>query len=920
MFTNCQSLQSKVPELEAVSTDLKPDVILLCETWCNTSTNIASLNIHGYELLTDLRRDRHDTANGIGGGLIVYARNGLAVLPCDQLSDFNQYCKFKLSDKSDSYYIYLVYRPPSAGASSKDKLCELLRCAEKNSILVGDFNLPGINWESGEARGEDDRVMQELQENNFSQLVDFRTHIRGGCLDLVITNMPEKVSNVTEAGRLGKSDHVIIQFDLEIRKNSTGERKVIKNWKRADWDKIRGGLAATVWPVTEDEVSTEAAWQQLRDVVDRLVKESVPECEFKLRKTDWMTSDVLRELRRKRRLWKKVKNGGSKEEYEQAAKKVKNLIRSAKRSMEKKLANEKEGNKKPFYNYIKKKTKNRAGIGPIAKENGELATGDEEMAEELNQYFSSVFTRKDMAQVPEPPPMKTRSRLTRSFITTEKVRKKIRQLKPHSAAGPDGIAPKLLQQCEDQIAPVLAMIFRKSLNKSEVPQEWKTATVIPIFKKGKKSAAGNYRPVSLTSVSCKVLESILKDDIMEHLSRNQLIRKSQHGFMKGKSCSTNLLEFLDKITEATDKGTATDVIYLDFAKAFDKVPTERLLRKVESHGICGRMGTWIRAWLTDRKQRVSVNGKLSGWKKVLSGVPQGSVLGPVLFLLFINDLDMEVTEKQIIKKFADDTKIAQFIESPGDAAELQDTLNRLCAWADRWGMQFNTAKCHVMHIGRNNPRNVYSMNGVQLAETTEERDIGVTVSCNLKPAQQCRKAAQTASVVLGQITRAFHYRDRRVFLNLYKQYVRPHLEFSVAAWSPWTKEDIETLEKVQKRAVKAVSGLRSSSYEERLVELKLPSLQERRREIDMVQTYKMVNDAESEQIFVRADGRRETRATTGTDNLLKKRNNHEYRNSFFSSRVIGEWNSLPNAVKEAKSATIFKRLYRCHCEGTVAPT
>ena len=177
-----------------------------------------------------------------------------------------------------------------------------------------------------------------------------------------------------------------------------------------------------------------------------------------------------------------------------------------------------------------------------------------------------------------------------------------------------------------------------------------------------------------------------------------------------------------------------------------------------------------------------------------------------------------------------------------------------------------------------------------------------------------------ASVVLGQITRAFHYRDRRVFLNLYKQYVRPHLEFSVAAWSPWTKEDIETLEKVQKRAVKAVSGLRSSSYEERLVELKLPSLQERRREIDMVQTYKMVNDAESEQIFVRADGRRETRATTGTDNLLKKRNNHEFRNSFFSSRVIGEWNSLPNAVKEAKSATIFKRLYRCHCEGTVAPT
>ena len=153
---------------------------MLCETWCNTNTNMASLNINGYELLMDLRRDRSDTANGIGGGLIVYARNGLAVLPCDETSDFNQYCKFIISDRSDSYYIYLVYRPPSAGVASKDKLCELLRSAEKNSIFVGDFNLPSVNWDSGEARGEDERVVQELQENNLTQLVDFKTHTRGG--------------------------------------------------------------------------------------------------------------------------------------------------------------------------------------------------------------------------------------------------------------------------------------------------------------------------------------------------------------------------------------------------------------------------------------------------------------------------------------------------------------------------------------------------------------------------------------------------------------------------------------------------------------------------------------------------------------------------------------------------------------------
>ena len=410
---------------------------------------------------------------------------------------------------------------------------------------------------------------------------------------------------------------------------------------------------------------------------------------------------------------------------------------------------------------------------------------------------------------------------------------------------------------------------------------------------------------------------------MNHLQRNKLIKPSQHGFMKNRSCTTNLLEFMEKVTEAIDRGEDMDVVYLDFAKAFDKVPTERLLKKVAAHGIGGQVLQWIRQWLKDRRQRVTVNGKKSGWQRVLSGVPQGSVLGPVLFLIFINDLDMAATDRQTVRKFADDTKIGQVISSAEDAAELQGTLNRLCEWATEWGMSFNVAKCHVMHMGRNNPRHIYTMAGSVLSVTEEERDIGVTVTDNLRPSKQCQKAAQTAFTVLGQILRAFHYRDRHVFKSLYLQYVRPHLEFAVAAWAPWTQADITCLERVQIKAVKAVSGLKGQSYEEKLTELGLHSLQDRRREIDMVQTYKIVNNIDSEnseEWFSRADTRRPTNNTSGRDNLIKKRGQHEYRTNFFSIRVTEDWNELPDNVKSAKSVQIFKRLYRRHREGTVAPT
>jgi hypothetical protein len=480
----------------------------------------------------------------------------------------------------------------------------------------------------------------------------------------------------------------------------------------------------------------------------------------------------------------------------------------------------------------------------------------------------------------------------------------------------------LLQNCSDEISPVLATIYRKSLKEGATPTEWKTANVVPIFKKGSKKLPGNYRPISLTCICCKVMESILKEDITMHLKRNRLINNTQHGFTKGRSCTTNLLEFMETVTKAADEGKSVDIVYLDFAKAFDKVPTKRLIAKLKGMGIGGSVLKWITDWLTGRTQRVVVKGKYSSWRAVLSGVPQGSVLGPLLFSIFINDLDDAATVRQLLKKFADDTKVAQVIEKPDDSVELQGTLDRLCEWADRWGMAFNVQKCHVMHVGRNNPKAEYVMNGVRLGKTETERDVGVLVSNDMKQADQCKKAAQTAGAVLGQIHRAFHYRDRFTYLSLYKQYVRPHLEFAAPAWSPWNRGDIACLEKIQERAVKAVSGLRGRTYSEKLAELGLPSLEMRRKEADMVQVYKIFHDEDSEyseQWFTKMENGRLTRRTAGLM-IRPPRAGHNFRSGFFSCRVADAWNSLPQDVKEAGNAGQFKHRYRLHAGGRVAPT
>ncbi|CAM4607019.1 unnamed protein product [Lepidochelys olivacea] len=298
---------------------------------------------------------------------------------------------------------------------------------------------------------------------------------------------------------------------------------------------------------------------------------------------------------------------------------------------------------------------------------------------------------------------------------------------------------------ENQWAELLTMVCNLSFKSATVPNDWKISNVTPIFKKSSRADPGNYRPVSLMSVPGKLSETIVKNKIVRHIEKHKLLCKSQHGFCKGRSCLTNLLEFFEGVNKHVDKGDPVDIVYLYFQKAFHKVPHHRLLRTLSCHGIRGKILSWIENWLKDREQRVGINGKFSEWRGVTSGVPQGSVLGPVLFNLFINDLEKGVNSE--VAKFADDTKLLKIVKTKADCEEL----TKLSEWATKWQMKFNVDKCKVMHIGKNNPNYKYNMMGANLATTNQEKDLGIIMDSSVKTSTQCAEAVKKANGMLGII-------------------------------------------------------------------------------------------------------------------------------------------------------------------------
>ncbi|KAK8741933.1 hypothetical protein OTU49_002018 [Cherax quadricarinatus] len=524
----------------------------------------------------------------------------------------------------------------------------------------------------------------------------------------------------------------------------------------------------------------------------------------------------------------------------------------------------------------------------------------------FNTYFLSVFTQEDTSDIPVMINYVEQddNKLCTIRVTSDMVLRQIDKLKPNKSPGPDELYARVLKECKEELSTPLANLFNISLQTGMVPDKWKMANVIPIFKTGDRSLASNYRPISLTSIVGKFMESIIAEAVRSHLEKHKLINESQHGFTKGRSCLTNLLTFFTKVFEEVDHGNEYDIVYMDFSKAFDRVPHQRLLRKIKAHGIGGEIFSWIEAWLTNRQQRVCINGEKSEWGSVTSGVPQGSVLGPLLFTIYINDIDEGI--KSDIGKFADDTKIGRRIHSDEDIRALQEDLNRLMQWSEKWQMQFNIDKCKVLNVGQDNNHATYKLNNVDLNITDCEKDLGVLVSSNLKPRQQCISVRNKANRILGFISRSINNRSPQVVLQLYTSLVRPHLDYAAQFWSPYYRMDINSLENVQRRMTKLIPCIRNLPYEDRLRALNLHSLERRRIRGDMIEVYKWktgINKGDVNSVLKISSL---DRTRSNGFKLEKFRFRKDIGKYWFGNRVVDEWNKLPSTVIEARTLCSFK--------------
>ena len=763
---------NKLNQFQSVIYSKDLDVICITETWLNDTISSTEILPTSYTIYRNDRINR-------GEGVLIAVKESIPSQICFT-SDTIEMITVNMNI-SPKLTLACLYIPPNCSTEYQRETLNSLSNLQSNSnaVILGDFNALDIDWHTHTAGTPFSRdLCNTLHQLNYIQLVSVPTHQAGNTLDLVLTNVPQRIENIrVETNSPLTSDHYPVSLDISsaynTRSSGTGSSTLnTLNYRKANLPALAEHLCNSLETLVPHSTSLEIFWSDLKNAITQSSLRFVPKAAMPTKQSPpWFNSHIRHQLNKVRSLRRRMNRHPTPMlamRLSEMESDVCSIIQSAKENYIAQLTTTFQSNPKKLYSYLNSLTKSKFESHRIQQDNRTIHD-PYQRAIIFNEYFNSTFTTSDFTLPPNHLFPMPSTYLSEAYITEAEVYEILANLDPTKAMGCDKIHPIVLKHCSDFLASPLALLFNLSLSTGCIPTEWKIHRIRPIHKGGDQQNVANYRPISLLSITSKVLEKAIFNKVITFVRAK--LSRAQFGFLRGRSCLSQLLTSLTRIFNDLDRGAvAVDAIFLDLRKAFDSVPHTELLLKLWRIGITGKLWSWFREYLSQRQHYVHIDNTSSPLLPVKSGVPQGSILGPLLFLIYINDLP-ECINYASCYLFADDSKVFKSIFTTNDCSQLQTDLTSLEAWCNTWKLRLNQSKSTHLRLSlsnrTNSPHNChYNIAGAQLQSVRSQRDLGVVISDTLSWQQHYTKLCQKAYNALHLIKRTL---SASASVNLKKQ-------------------------------------------------------------------------------------------------------------------------------------------------------
>ncbi|MEL7079382.1 MAG: reverse transcriptase family protein [Cyanobacteria bacterium J06582_2] len=866
--------------------------MLFTESHLNDSAKEKEFHIPNYSSICCNRKNRSH------GGVIIYLHNHLSYkILCNASDEMCSLLSIYINELK--LIIFLAYRPPPDydhanqyhGTHLESSFSNIIINNVNNIILnfgaptpdiilAGDFNFPNAKWCEGTSQRPQGNSPESLmlcklintcESHNLLQKINFGTRNtlagNSNILDLIFTNNHQLITSISHQ-QSTISDHNMIScttaYNHPLHINSGNPNPTTPttlssfNLNRANFVNITNSFNQIDWQELFQNKNSSECIEILESQVLKTLELNCPK--FTSRpgqsnsKIPRARRILFRQRKRKRKLMESLNplspmRACLERDIKQLERNIDKLLKDERLHEETKAINNIKSNPKHFYSFARKHQIVKGGIGPL-RINNTLINSPHEICEQLSSQYSSVFSPPNPNQAITDPSAyfnisdPSIPSLTDIHFSPQMIEEEINTIKNNSAPGPDHFPATLLKSCKKNLSTPIYMIWRKSLDDNEIGQTYLHAIICPALKPGSESYhPKSYRPISLTSHIIKIFEKIMRKAIISHLERNNLLPTNQHGFLNGRSTLSQLLSQTENIIRVLENGNDLDSIYLDFSKAFDKVDHSILCAKLKSLGIGGKVGSWLHTFLTKRTQQVSANGALSKPSPVLSGVPQGTVLGPILFIIMISDIDKNL-ERSFASLFADDSRLSAVIASERDSESFQDELDNVTyPWATNNKATFNGDKFEHIHFGKKIDivHSYQDPQGHPILTKNHIKDLGILISNDLNWSPHINKIISDCRKQVAWILRTFSKRDIDTMRTLWISLIRPIIDYCSPLWSPNPTNygNIDRLEGILRSYSKHVDGLNDKTYCERLKAMKLHSIQRRHERYKILYIYKI---------------------------------------------------------------------------------